>query len=81
MEKALLPLAVKLTPSKKLRERELKVVIRISGGSCLGCRRLLLLHVGTLQRSAGSKALLSSQLIYCSMSGKVGKKEIQLKFQ
>lgn len=80
-KKALFPLAVKLKPSKKLRERELKVIIRISGGFWLGCEGLLSLHVGMLQRSARSKALLSSQLMYCLISGKIGKREIQLKFQ
>ena len=74
MEKPLFPLAVKLKPSKKLGERELKFAIRISGRSCLGYEGLLSLHINVLQRSVRSKALLSRQLMHCLISGKKKKK-------
>lgn len=80
-KKGFVPFGSQAKAIKEAQGEELKVIIRISGGFWLGCEGLLSLHVGMLQRSARSKALLSSQLMYCLISGKIGKREIQLKFQ
>lgn len=88
MKKALFHLAVILAPSKKLRERELKVVIGILGRSFLGCRVAIITcwYAPKVSQIKSSAQQPINTLFNSRKSGKEKiikkekKKEIQLNF-